>query len=110
LVSVVLDAVLQKFSVLPFIGAFPKCMIAVQRAASTSIASRDIFSVPCTSVTAWPSPSSFVLGATLWAPTGWRLDKVAIWAVLLFPPFTPMLTFLSRVLWICLDQIDPEAL
>jgi hypothetical protein len=51
----------------------------------------------------------FVLGAALWALTGWRLDKIAIWAVLLFLPFAPTLTFLSRVLWIYLDQkIDPE--
>src|SRR3984957_9735103 len=63
LVSVVLDAVLQEFSVLPFIGAFPKCMIAVHPAVSTSIASRDIFSVPCTSVTALASPSSLFLAA-----------------------------------------------
>ena len=49
------------------------------------------------------------LGAVLWAATGWRLDRIAIWAILLFLPFTPMLTFLSRVLWIYLDQkIDPE--
>ena len=53
----------------------------------------------------------FVLGAALWALTGWRLDKIAIWAVLLFLPFAPMLTFFSRVLWIYLDQkIDPEPL
>ncbi len=52
----------------------------------------------------------FVLGAALWFLTGWRLDKIAIWAVLLLP-FAPMLTFLSRVLWIYLDQkIDPEGL
>jgi len=51
----------------------------------------------------------FVLGAALWALSGWRLDKIAIGAVLLFLPFAPMLTFLSRVLWIYLDQtIDPE--
>ncbi|HWZ80939.1 MAG TPA: DUF983 domain-containing protein [Candidatus Sulfotelmatobacter sp.] len=53
----------------------------------------------------------FVLGAALWALTGWRLDQIAISAVLLFLPFAPMLTFLSRVLWIYLDQkIDPESL
>jgi hypothetical protein len=53
----------------------------------------------------------FVLGAALWAMTGWRLDKIAIWAVLLFLPFAPTLTFLSRVLWIYLDQtMDPEHL
>ncbi len=51
----------------------------------------------------------FVLGAALWALSGWRLDKIAIGAFLLFLPFAPMLTFLSRVLWIYLDQtIDPE--
>ena len=48
-------------------------------------------------------------GVILWLLTGWRLDKVTLWAVLLFLPFAPMLTFLSRVLWIYLDQtIDPE--
>ena len=50
-----------------------------------------------------------VLGASLWILTHWRLDKIAVWAVLLFLPFAPMLTFLSRVLWIYLDQkMDPE--
>jgi uncharacterized protein (DUF983 family) len=52
-----------------------------------------------------------VLGAGLWELTHWRLDKVAIWAVLMFLPIAPMLTFFSRVLWIYLDQkIDPESL
>ena len=51
----------------------------------------------------------FAFGAILWMLTQWRLDKIAIWAVLLFLPFTPMLTFLSRVLWIYLDQtMDPK--
>jgi len=50
-----------------------------------------------------------VLGALLWIVTRWRIDKVTLWAILLFLPFVPMLTFLSRVLWIYLDQaIDPE--
>jgi Protein of unknown function (DUF983) len=49
------------------------------------------------------------LGAALWVLTSWRLDKIAIWAVLLFLPFVPTLTLLSRVLWIYLDRkIDPE--
>jgi uncharacterized protein (DUF983 family) len=49
------------------------------------------------------------LGAVLWAVTSWRVDKIAIWAVVLFLPFAPMLTLLSRVLWIYLDQkFDPE--
>jgi len=51
----------------------------------------------------------FGFGAVLWVLTGLRLDKIAIWAVVLFLPFAPMLTFMSRVLWIYLDQtIDPE--
>lgn len=48
-------------------------------------------------------------GAAIWVLTRWDLYKVALWAVLLFLPFAPMLTFLARVLWIYLDQaIDPE--
>jgi Protein of unknown function (DUF983) len=51
----------------------------------------------------------FGFGVVLWALTRLRLDKIAIWAVVLFLPFAPMLTFMSRVLWIYLDQtIDPE--
>ena len=50
-----------------------------------------------------------VIGAALWVLTSWRVDKIALWAVLLFLPFIPMLTLLARVLWIYLDQkIDPE--
>ena len=49
------------------------------------------------------------VAAILWLLTGWGLTKVAIWAVVIFLPFAPMLTFCSRVLWIYLDQtIDPE--
>lgn len=48
-------------------------------------------------------------GGLLWGLTNWRIDKIAIWAVVLFLPFAPMLTLLSRVLWIYLDQkLDPE--
>jgi len=50
-----------------------------------------------------------VLGAILWGVVGFRIDKAALWAVLLFLPFTPILALMSRVLWIYLDQtIDPE--
>ena len=49
------------------------------------------------------------LGGALWALTDWRIDKITIWAVLLFLPFAPILALFSRVLWIYLDQtIDPE--
>jgi hypothetical protein len=52
----------------------------------------------------------FVFGAILWEFTKWRVDTIAIWAVLAFLPFAPMLTFLSRVLWIYMDQtLDPES-
>lgn len=48
-------------------------------------------------------------GAVLWLLTAWSFNKIAIWAIVLFLPFVPMLTFLSRVLWIYLDQaVDPE--
>ena len=48
-------------------------------------------------------------GVILWLLTRWSLNKVALWSVLLFLPFAPMLTFFSRVLWIYFDQmIDPE--
>ena len=49
------------------------------------------------------------LGAILWLLTGWGFTKVVTCALAIFLPFAPMLTFLSRVLWIYLDQtIDPE--
>ena len=49
------------------------------------------------------------LGFLLWAVTDWRIDRIAIWAMVLFLPFVPALALLSRVLWIYLDQkIDPE--
>jgi hypothetical protein len=49
------------------------------------------------------------LGLLLWALTSWSLQKIALWAVLLFLPLAPTLTLFSRVLWIYLDRtIDPE--
>ena len=49
------------------------------------------------------------MGAILWALTEWSLVKIGICSVLLFLPLAPMLTYLSRVLWIYLDQtLDPE--
>jgi Protein of unknown function (DUF983) len=50
-----------------------------------------------------------IFGAVLWALTRWDVVKITIWAAVLFVPFAPLLTFLSRVLWIYLDQtLDPE--
>ena len=50
-----------------------------------------------------------VFSLLLWLVTRWRIDKVVIWAIVAFIPFAPTLSFLSRVIWIYLDQtIDPE--
>jgi uncharacterized protein (DUF983 family) len=50
-----------------------------------------------------------VLGVLLWASTSWSLQKITLWAILLFLPLAPTLTLFSRVLWIYLDRaIDPE--
>jgi uncharacterized protein (DUF983 family) len=44
----------------------------------------------------------------IWAATGWWITKDVILAVLLFLPLAPAITFLSRILWIYLDQkVDP---
>jgi Protein of unknown function (DUF983) len=49
------------------------------------------------------------LGLLLWAFTAWSLQKITLWAILLFLPLAPTLTLFSRVLWIYLDRaIDPE--
>jgi hypothetical protein len=53
-------------------------------------------------------PVIALFAALLWAVTGWWLTKDVIWAVVLFLPLAPAITFLSRVLWIYLDQkFDP---
>ena len=49
------------------------------------------------------------LGLLLWAFTLWSLQKITVWAILLFLPLAPALALLSRVIWIYLDRaIDPE--
>ena len=49
------------------------------------------------------------LALILWLATRWSLQKLTLWAILLFLPLAPSLTLFSRVLWIYLDQaIDPE--
>jgi uncharacterized protein (DUF983 family) len=53
-------------------------------------------------------PVIAIFAVLLWAITGWWLTKDVIWAVVLFLPLAPAITFLSRVLWIYLDQkFDP---
>jgi hypothetical protein len=49
------------------------------------------------------------LALLLWAITQWSLQKITIWAIVLFLPLAPALTLFSRVLWVYLDwAIDPE--
>jgi len=49
------------------------------------------------------------LALLLWASTSWSLQKITLWAILLFVPLAPGLALFSRVLWIYLDRaIDPE--
>jgi hypothetical protein len=49
------------------------------------------------------------LALILWMATTWSLQKITVWAILLFLPLAPTLTLFSRVLWIYLDwAIDPE--
>jgi uncharacterized protein (DUF983 family) len=50
-----------------------------------------------------------LLGLVIWAVTGWWITKVMVWAVVLFLPLSPAITFFARVLWIYLDQtFDPD--
>jgi uncharacterized protein (DUF983 family) len=51
-----------------------------------------------------------LIALLLWLGLHWSFEKVVVWAVVFFLPLAPMVTFLSRVLWIYLDQaVDPEA-
>ena len=50
-----------------------------------------------------------LLAVLIWMLTSWSFNKNVIWAVVLFLPFAPSITLLSRVFWIYLDQmVDPE--
>jgi uncharacterized protein (DUF983 family) len=50
-----------------------------------------------------------LLAAAVWALTGWWVTKSTLWAVVLFLPLAPAITYLSRVLWIYMDQsFDPD--
>jgi hypothetical protein len=45
----------------------------------------------------------------LWAFMRWPLEKNVLWAIVLLVPLAPMVSRLSRVLWIYFDRmIDPE--
>jgi len=49
------------------------------------------------------------LATLLWLITGWWITTDTIWAVVLFLPLAPAITYFSRVLWIYLDQtVDPD--
>jgi uncharacterized protein (DUF983 family) len=48
------------------------------------------------------------LALLLWGWTPWSLQKITVWAILLFLPLAPTIALFSRVLWIYLDRaIDP---
>jgi uncharacterized protein (DUF983 family) len=50
-----------------------------------------------------------LIATALWAITGWWVTKSTMWAVVLFLPLAPSITYFSRVLWIYLDQsFDPD--
>jgi hypothetical protein len=50
-----------------------------------------------------------VLVALVWSLFKWPLMKSLVAGIVLFVPFTPVLTFLARVLWIYMDQaVDPD--
>jgi len=50
-----------------------------------------------------------VLAALLWIVLRLSIMKTFFWAVVLFVPMAPAITYLSRVMFIYLDQaIDPE--
>lgn len=49
------------------------------------------------------------IALVLWVLTRWRIDRIVIWAIVLFLPLVLPITMLARVLWIYLDQtVDPE--
>ncbi len=50
-----------------------------------------------------------VLATVFWLITRWWITDDVIWAVVLFLPLAPAITYFSRVLWIYFDQtIDPD--
>jgi hypothetical protein len=50
-----------------------------------------------------------VLAALVWEVLRWRLMKSVMGGIMLFLPVAPVLTWMSRVLWIWMDQsIDPD--
>jgi uncharacterized protein (DUF983 family) len=50
-----------------------------------------------------------VLAVVVWELFQWPIMKSAVWGIVLFLPLAPVLTWMSRVLWIWMDQgIDPD--
>jgi uncharacterized protein (DUF983 family) len=50
-----------------------------------------------------------LFATAFWMATGWWITKDTVWAVVLFLPLAPAITYFSRVLWIYLDQtVDPD--
>lgn len=54
--------------------------------------------------------SIVVAAVALWLGVGLSMERAVIWAVVLFLPFAPPVTYFARVLWLHLDwKLDPEA-
>lgn len=50
-----------------------------------------------------------VLAGLVWEVMKWPLVKSTVGGIVLFLPLVPLLTWMSRVLWIWMDQsIDPD--
>ena len=50
-----------------------------------------------------------LLAVLVWEITAWPLMKSVVGGIVLFVPLAPVLTWMSRVLWIWMDQgIDPD--
>ena len=50
-----------------------------------------------------------LLAVLVWGVTAWPLMKSVVGGIVLFVPLAPVLTWMSRVLWIWMDQgIDPD--
>jgi uncharacterized protein (DUF983 family) len=53
-------------------------------------------------------PVAATIAALLWVLCGLGVRRTTFWTIVLFLPFVPAITLLSRVLWIYFDQtVDP---
>lgn len=51
-----------------------------------------------------------VIGLFLWLGLDMSFQRILVWSLVLFVPFIPVITLISRVIWIYFDQaVDPES-